>query len=113
MTSGLVNGTRVELHSNLKDPQPFHRDCETVLSVIASAFTEISPFVGKYGAAFGREVAVESGGNLSLPCNFVVHNDDRGPRVSPRVVRVERMKRIIITRRWCLWQGENLIRAKN
>lgn len=99
MTSGLVNGTRVELHSNLKDPQSFHRDCETVLSVIASAFTEISPFVGKYG----REVAVESGENLSLPCNLVVHNDDRGPRVSLRAVRVERMKRIIITRRWCLW----------
>lgn len=75
MTSGLVNGTRVELHSNLKDPQPFHRDCETVLSVIASAFTEISPFVGKYG----REVAVESGENLSLPCNLVVIMMIAGP----------------------------------
>lgn len=67
-----VNGTNASNFIRiLRTRSLFTGHCETVLSVIASAFTEISPFVGKYsGAAFGREVAVESGENLSLQFQF-------------------------------------------
>lgn len=68
-----MNGTNASNFIRiLRTRSLFTGHCETVLSVIASAFTEISPFVGKYSEGKWPWNLVKT---YRYSSNFVVHND--------------------------------------